>query len=300
MNIIRKWQYNSYWNIGFCEQNPEELIQEKMLRPIKWLKHPYRDRWFADPYILRVTESEIVVFVEECPIENPKGIICELVIERNSFCLKERYELLELDTHLSYPAIIRHEDKIYVYPENGSSGKLNIYEYDEKSHRLLNPTCILNDAVADATILKFRDKYMIVATKYPDTQENAYMYESDSLFGPFKKVSDVSFQPSHSYARPGGNWIRVGNDIFRPAQDCSKHYGAALYIMKVDMTQTPPTEIVSSRIEPTSFRYSRGLHTINFHDNLCVIDGYGYLYQVAGRFLKVLQVLKNICEFVKK
>ena len=77
MNLLRKVQYGQYWNIGFCEQTPEEFVREKKLRPIKWLKHPYHDRWFADPFIYRVTEREIVVFVEECPMENPKGIICE-------------------------------------------------------------------------------------------------------------------------------------------------------------------------------------------------------------------------------
>ena len=95
MNIIIKIKYNQYWNIGFCEQNPEELIRNKQLKSSRWLSHPYRDRWFADPFIYKVTDNEIVVFVEECPIENPKGIICELVIDRKSMQLKKRYVMLE-------------------------------------------------------------------------------------------------------------------------------------------------------------------------------------------------------------
>ena len=124
-------------------------MEKKALNKVQWLKHPYRDRWFADPFIFKVTDSEIIVFVEECPIERPKGILCELVIDRKTKRLKERYVLLESDTHLSYPAFIRQNGTVYVYPENGASGKLNIYEYDETNHRLVNPKCILEKSVAD-------------------------------------------------------------------------------------------------------------------------------------------------------
>ena len=128
MNLLRKIQYNQYWNIGFCEQTSEELVLDKTMKPIRWLKHSYRDRWFADPFILKVTEHEIVVFVEECTMDKPKGIICELLIDRQTMELKRRHVMLELETHLSYPAIIRFKDKVYVYPENGDSGHLFMYE----------------------------------------------------------------------------------------------------------------------------------------------------------------------------
>lgn len=291
----RKYMIDANWNIGFCEQTPEDYIRTGRLNRIQWLKHPYKDRWFADPYIFWVTTGEIVVFVEECMLSDyPKGIICELVIDRKTMRLKERYVMLELETHLSYPAIIKHKGKIYVYPENGASGKLNIYEYDETNHRLVNPICILDEAVADATILEKEGKYLIVATKYPETQEKAYLYESDSLFGPFKLVSVEPFQPSRSCARPGGNWIKIGSKIYRPAQDCSKRYGGALSIMEVKWDNATPHEEQVCRVTPIACKYSRGVHTINFNDGLCVVDGYGYLYQVVGRLFKVLVTLKRM------
>lgn len=286
------------WNIGFCEQTSKEFIQTGQLNKIKWLKHPYKDRWFADPFILRITNEEVVVFVEECMFaDNPKGIICELVIDRKTMRLKERYVMLELSTHLSYPAIIHHEGKIYVYPENGASGKLNIYEYDEENHCLINPICILNEAVADATILKRDGKYLIVATQYPDTQEKAYLYESNSLFGPFRKMFDNPFQVSRSCSRPGGNWIEIGSKIFRPAQDCTKRYGGALSIMELAIINDRYNEEELFHVNPISFKYGRGIHTINHKDNLCVVDGYGYLYQVTGRFMKCVRI---VYEFISR
>lgn len=283
MNILRKIQYNQYWNIGFCEQTPEKLIHNKQLKPVRWLRHPYRDRWFADPFIYKVTEQEIVVFVEECPMENPKGIICELVIDRRTMRLKERHVMLELDTHLSYPAIICYEGKDYVYPENGASGKLNIYEYDTVNHKLVNPVCILEEAVADATILELGGRFYMSATKYPDTQEKAYLYESDSLFGPFGPIANVPFQTESRCSRQGGNWLVVEDMIYRPAQDCEKKYGGALTIMKSKKLSNNYHEEETFHLEPVEGKYNLGLHTLNCLDGICVVDGYGYYYPYLGK-----------------
>ena len=293
MNWRSKLLYSHNWNIGFCEQTPEDIVQSKSLNKIQWMKHPYRDRWFADPFILKVTEEEIFVFVEECPIDNPKGIICELVIDRKNMRLKDRHVMLELDTHLSYPAIIRHKGKVYVYPENGASGKLNIYEYDAISHRLVNPVCILNEAVADATLFEYQGQYIMVTTKYPNTQEQVFLYYANSLFGPFVQMNDAPIQSSHSCSRPGGNWFFANKQLFRPAQDCTKRYGSALSIMKVSFDENKTKELKYITLRPKSFIYDRGLHTINFKNGLCVIDGYGYLFPCIGHAYDAFRRIKH-------
>ena len=35
MNLLQKIQYSQNWNIGFCEQTPEELLKDKALKPIQ-------------------------------------------------------------------------------------------------------------------------------------------------------------------------------------------------------------------------------------------------------------------------
>lgn len=290
-----KFLYSQNWNIGFCEQTPESLVKEKKLSKVRWLKHPYRDRWFADPFILKADEREIIVFVEECLISNhPKGIITELVIDRESMRLKERYVLLEKDTHLSYPAIIEHDGKVYVYPENGASGMLNIYEYDSVNHKLINSVCILDEPVADASIFEANGQYYLIATKFPETQEKAYIYKSDSLFGMFKLVQTAPFQIDRSCSRQGGNWFTADSQLYRPAQDCVARYGSALSIMKVLEFNNEPREEKVFSISPDSFKYNRGLHTLNFLNNICVVDGYGYLYPIVGNFYNSLWRIKHL------
>lgn len=284
--------YSQNWNIGFCEQTPEDLIREKELKPIRWLKHPYLDRWFADPFILRVTDDEIFVFVEECPMENPKGVICELVIDKKTMRLKNRYVMLEKDTHLSYPAIIRYGGKIYVYPENGASGKLNIYEYDEFNHRLVNPVCILDEAVADATIVQRDNVYYLTATRFPDTQKKLYLYKADSFLGPYKQVLEKPVIEELSHSRNGGNYFTAYGCDYRPSQDCSIRYGGALSIMHVN-SLCNYQESVAFGIKPIIGRYELGIHTLNFEQGLAVIDGYGYLHPTITRSWIALSSIKN-------
>lgn len=299
MNLLKKIQYNQYWNIGFCEQTPDELIRGKELRPIQWLKHPYRDRWFADPFILKVTDSEIVVFVEECTIDNPKGIICELVIDRKTMSLKERHVILEKDTHLSYPAIIRQNGKVYVYPENGASGRLYLYEYDEVNHKLINPVCILVEAVADATILSYGADYYLCATKYPETQIMVYLYKSSSIEGPYTPCENKPFNGSLRSSRSAGNWITIDGRIYRPAQDCSERYGAAMTIMSVLNIEPYMQEDEYCHIEPVKGRYNLGIHTMNFQDGVCVIDGYGHYNPLLGR-LYYCSFIHRLIDLIKR
>lgn len=302
MNFRTKLQYSQYWNIGFCDCSATDILASKQLPAVQWMNHPYKDRWYADPFILEVRNDEIIVFVEECSINNSKGIICELVLDRSSCRLKQRFVLLELDTHLSYPAIYRENGKVYVCPENSAAGKLNIYEYDKENHRLVNPVCILDEPVADATILHFDDEcYYLIATKVPDTQERAYLYKSDNLFGPYRQTLSEPVQLSRSCSRPGGAWIKVAGKLYRSSQNCIQNYGASLNIMEVDFNGIKFNEKILFSLKPVSRRYNIGLHTLNFNDGICVIDSCGYFSPIWGRiyYSKSVRLLINLIKRLK-
>lgn len=298
MSFSKNIKNGSFWNIGFCDYTPENLIEKKTLPTIQWMKHPYKDRFFADPFILKVTDTEIVVFVEEYVFDNPPGLIVELVLDRESKRLKQRYEMLRFPTHLSYPAIIRKGNEIFVYPENGASGKLNVYRYDAENHKLVYPHPIHEDAIFDATIHQKADgSYIMVATKQPDNLENAYLFSAPSYEGPFTQIGDKPFQPDRSCARMAGNFFEACGQLYRPAQDCVSRYGAGTAIMQFDTITNKEQKVFT--LYPQSYDYNLGLHTINFHEGLCVIDGYGYLYPTFGRIYASKKVDK-LRKFAKK
>lgn len=276
-----------FYNIGIVECSPDFVFSNRKLTNIRWMKHNYRDRFFADPFILDVTEDEYYILVEECLFANMhSGMISELRVSRKTMELIEKKEVLRLDTHLSYPAILRNNGKIYVYPENGASGKLYMYEFDKSIHKLIKPKLILDESVADATIFKQGEKWFLIATKTPDTRKNAYIYSSTTFDGIYSPVSDKPFATSLESSRSGGDLINMNGVIYRPAQDCSERYGGALSIMKFSLKQSSTEEIeecLAFKIKPLSWRYNLGIHTINFYKNVCVIDSNGYLHPFVGR-----------------
>ena len=53
LNKIKRNLLNISWNIGFL--NIDKDFVNKSTWDIRWMKHNYKDRWFADPFILKVT-----------------------------------------------------------------------------------------------------------------------------------------------------------------------------------------------------------------------------------------------------
>lgn len=292
--IILKYFNSQNWNIGFATTTPEELIEHKKLGKVEWLKHSYRDRFFADPFVYSQSDTEIIVFVEELEFDKPIGRLTELVVDVKSKKLLRKYTLLELDSHLSYPAIIRNEGEVFVCPENGSAGKLTLYKYDKELHKLLPVKVMIEEALADATIRKIGDVYYMFATKVPNTQEDLYLYQSTHFDGDYNEVGLVTKGREHS--RPAGDLFDVEGEFYRPAQNCSKRYGGAVEVMKCSISSDNRySEAHCFSLNPTSFRYNIGLHTINFYEGGCVIDGYGYLYPIMGRLLHfVRRVIKSV------
>lgn len=290
---MNKYKNKINYNIGLCKLSPDELISIGLKAEVKWMKHKYKDRFFADPFILEITAEEYVILAEECLFDRlDSGCIVELHIDRISFKLKARFIVLQLDTHLSYPAIIRRGGKVYVYPENSASGKLCMYEYDYSIHKLTNPKVILDEAVVDATIFENDGKWYLTATKVSDTRQNVFLYMSDEFDGTYKQVSSSPFNTSLRSSRPAGDIIKSGDRLFRPAQDCVGGYGVGTTIMEIkEITADRILEEERCHITPSFFRYSKGLHTINFYKDICVIDANGYLKPIGGRIYNTIFII---------
>jgi hypothetical protein len=78
-----------------------------------------------------------------------------------------------------------------------------------------------------------------------------------------------------------GDFFEAYGALYRPAQDCTARYGSAISIMSFDTLTIQ--ESLECRLKPQDYDYNLGLHTINFHEGLCVIDGCGYRYPTLGR-----------------
>lgn len=52
-------------------------------------------------------DEELIVFAEELRIDNPKGCLVELKVQKDTYKLIDRHVLFDIPSHLSYPAYIK-------------------------------------------------------------------------------------------------------------------------------------------------------------------------------------------------
>ena len=75
------------WHLGFVNGGLPSVFSSDPLS-VSWVKSPYKDRWFADPFILDVTDEKYIVLAEEVRYEHPKGRIVRLTINRENLSIE--------------------------------------------------------------------------------------------------------------------------------------------------------------------------------------------------------------------
>ena len=290
INYIKDTKYN----IGFVDGSLKDIIEGS--RPIKvnWLNHPYKDRWFADPFILNVTDNEIWVLVEEWYDPINRGRISKLVIDKHTYKLKDILVLLELESHLSFPAIRRAQDGIYVYPENSVTGKLTEYKYIPEKEKLEISDIIANEPLTDAIQTDCFGEKLLFSTRLPDANgRNLYIYRFDEEAKAYREMSQYHY--SENLSRSAGDFFKYGEKIYRPSQVCIKSYGDAVSIQEVNYNNGQFYEKEVRRIYSPNPDLDLGFHTLNSFKDIIVVDAIGYRKAKIMHFLRFLKsVFKSI------
>lgn len=215
------------WGLGFVRGEMQSVMESKRFE-VDWVKMP-KDRWFADPFVLDVTDNEILLLVEDYGYDIRKGVISLLHINRTSMEITARKVLLELPTHLSFPAIWRKDGHVYVYPESAASGRLDMYEYDAEKEELSFEKTICDDVVWDSYITEAFSEPLLFTAAKNDYQLDIYKWDK-------KKERFVSYQqiPSDTKnLRMGGAVFEYKGEWYYPAQNCEKTYGGSLDIKRI-------------------------------------------------------------------
>jgi len=289
--IYQKTQ-ESIWKIGFIQNSLDEILKNEQLH-IKYLSLP-TDRWWADPFILDVTDKEIVLLVEEYQYKRKRGTIAKLVIDKETLDVKSDEEILVLDTHLSFPAILRKK-QVYIYPENNKGGSVKLYRYDQKTNKLVDGDVICNEPLTDAIYTELLGEPMIVSTKTPNPNGKVLGFyipqeiDKDIIGNKYQLKKEFVFE--EKIARNAGDWFEYYGKIYRPAQECNVEYGHGTFIQEV-------TKDINGHLQFKNIRklcsndkeFQRGLHTFNMYKGLTVIDVKGYRYP---KIAKVLRSIRN-------
>lgn len=282
------------WAIGFITNSLDDILSGKDVN-VDWVHDRRRDRWFADPFVLSADEQEIVLLCEE--MYKPRGIkigrISRVTVDRATMTITHVQCLLELPTHLSFPAWHRQGDDIFVYPENSEAGHLTLYCYDDKQRAMQPVGTICDDPVADAIQTNLLGgERMMMATRLPDVNGNELLiYRWDETVEKFTLQQSVSFK--ENVARMAGDFFNHNGKVYRPTQECNVQYGHAVTLQEVtrDVNGDLAFQEVR-RIYSTHPSLTVGCHTFNVFNNgeLIATDALGFDRMWFRKMLKFLHL----------
>jgi hypothetical protein len=300
MSLLSKFYYHT-WNIGFIERGIEDVVAgEETAFPVHWVKHNYKDRFFADPFLLSADDKCLKVLVEDFPYYHKKGMISLLTVDRKTYQLLDRKVVLKQPFHMSYLFIFRNADGSvkWVAPEASQSGKLFRYKMNPQSGMLENQATLFPEPLLDSTILEHNGKYWLFCTKRGSrSNRDLLVYFSDCPEGPWMSHAKNPVVQDFTKARPAGNMVKIGGLIYRLSQKCDKCYGEDVNVSLVTtLTETDFEEEPVKQVKACKDDYSFGFHTLNGLDGIAisVVDG------LRKDFRPVRRIVYEMLNFISK
>lgn len=292
------------WIIGICKDNIKDIIRTKNFDlNINWLPKKSFDKFYADPFPLVSNNGNFKILYEEFKFGEDYGKISLLTLDK-SFNQVNNKVLLDTKSHLSYPFVFIENNKTYVFPEAGKSGKLSCYEYDPVHESINFVEDILNLPLRDSTILKHDGKYWIFGALSENySNYKLYVFFSESLLGPYVLHPGNPINGGLNGIRSAGNFIEVDGIIYRPTQNCKNKYGESITINKIielneiNVVEEPYLTISINKKNRKNYRM-HSIHTINVMDNIIAVDGeywtFAPIRQLKNFLLKGLNYICNI------
>lgn len=240
--------------------------------------YPPKDRFWADPFII-FKDDLYYIFIEELIFKTNKGHIAVFTLDKKGNITKPE-RVLEKEFHLSYPFIFEENNEYYMIPETEANKTIELYKCVEFPNKweLVN-TLMENVSAVDSTIYFHDNKYWL----FCNIKENEGASNLDELFIFYADHFNTKDWIPHEQnpvvsnvkkARPAGNLFTYNGELYRPGQDCSKHYGRGMHLGKIrKLTEKEYVEESIQFIYPVWDKHLKGMHTLNYNNNLTITDG---------------------------
>lgn len=280
------------WDIAFLDESLHDVVLGRTPH-FKEPFNPYKNEcWFADPFILDVTETEIYVLVEEMPHNINKGRISKLTINKDKWAITNKEVILEEPWHLSFPFIIREEGKIFVAPESAYSKAWYLYELitdKDGKDKLQRVKKLCDDVVWDSIITNYWNEPIMFTAVHDDFHLD--IYKKDETTGLFTQYESIESKQQNM--RMAGDLFMDENQIYCPSQNSRPgSYGEAVEIKRVSHDVDGWHFQTTNKIQPPKGILNDGIHTFNEYKGVIVVDIHRQA-NLLSLIIKKLVILKK-------
>jgi hypothetical protein len=263
------------WIIGVIDKPIEAVAADDVRDGVHWIGPWDGGRYWADPF--GVPGDPTRLLCEEVLHDQPVGTLKELTLDGAFAVTKERGLDFGLSGHLSYPFMVVNDGVAYCIPESVAAGSVVIFRASD-SGAGWQRHCVALEGVraADPTLFIHGGLYWLA---YSDedrgAQDTLFLAWAEKLEGPWRQHRGNPVKIDVRSARPGGTMFYRDGKLLRPAQDCSRGYGSAIAINRVDLcTPDAYAEEVIDVLRPAPGAPAPdGLHTLSAWGQRTLIDG---------------------------
>jgi hypothetical protein len=240
-------------------------------------------RYLGDPFLIEVGGRHYL-FVEDYSRAAGRGSISVSEAGPDGAWSPPR-RVLERDHHLSYPFVFEHEGAIYLLPETGEAGRIELHRAVDFPYEWRLDRVLLDGLTAvDATLHVQDDLFWLFANVVEGDEHRGelWLFSSRSLDGEWRAHPRNPIVTDPGRARPAGRLFTRAGVLIRPSQDCSRGYGEAVVLNRVDvLSPSEYRETPVDRIEPNWLAGIEGTHTYTFDSRYEYLDGYRHVGRLS-------------------
>jgi hypothetical protein len=231
--------------------------------------------YIADPFPIEI-DGRLHLFYEEYRQRDGRGVIGHAELDANLRMLAPSV-VLALDVHASYPQVFEHDGAVHMIPETSAAGEVALYRSDlfPKAWRKV-ATLVRDIPIVDATVFAHEGRWWLLATRSDEGRNvKLFAWHADQLTGPWFEHRHNPIKVDVHSARPAGRTFVHEGELYRPAQDCARTYGARVVLHRVlELAPDAFAEEAVAHVEPDpQGPYPIGLHTFSSAGPVTFVDG---------------------------
>jgi hypothetical protein len=276
VDTVRGWLTRQRWTIGVVPAGIEDIIRRGSLPDPTWIEPQPPDRFFADPFILEVEGDRVRLLVEEYHYPSRIKQLVALDVTRSGQIVGTEAPP-GLPPHASYPFLLARgdQDRVVCIPETSGAEQAAAYMMSEDGCWTRAHTLLDRFRAVDSTLLEHDGWWWLFCTKQGDEdQTELHLFIAPDWTGPWTPHPLNPVKSDTRSSRPAGACFRIDGQIYRPAQNCARRYGAGITINRiVELTPHSFREEAVLSLRPQSDTWPHGLHTINSIGGITVVDG---------------------------
>lgn len=295
--------YSEAWQVGIVEDSITGFVDSEQLPPVRWLPSPDKTRFLADPFVAS-TPGGWLLMAEEFDFATGLGKIVQEFSSEGLFAGRMQDVGLQDEdgTHVSYPFLLSHGGALYCIPETHQKNGVWAWRWNETSRAWQDPREIVTGvACIDPTPVFFENRWWLFYTDKADGVDSKLrICFADSPFGPWRQHARNPVKTDIRSSRPGGTPFMHRGQLYRPAQDSSKHYGWRLVVNLVTRLSPDEFEEEPVRILDSSRLGANGIHTLSGAGSKTVLDARRWRFtpwltprRLIHKFRKLYQLRKK-------